>query len=178
MRNQRFYGYTGLSIILAALTAVITQNLSGYLGFAAGITALGSLGFYEMAERKASRTGKDRKMKVTSSFTKPFYELVILIPLLVTLISLDTSNISFPYLGFSVISAVLLAQLVEEKTVNQLRKNVKPQLGQKVRLGAVVLTLFLSTLNPFYVFYGMWIVGLTAAYDLFDIIYRSIQNDH
>lgn len=176
MRNQRFYGYTTLSVILAALTAVLIQNLSGYLGIIAGITALGALGFYELAERKASRTGKDQKMKVTAAFTKPFYELVILVPLLVKLISLDTSNVSFHYLGFSVIGAVLLTQLIEEKMVNRLRKTVKPQLGQKIRLSTVVLTLFLSTLNPFYIFYGMWIVGLTAAYDLFDIIYRSTRN--
>jgi len=176
VRNQLFYGYTALSVISAALTAVLIQNLSGYLGLAAGITALGALGLYELAERRASRTGKNPKMKVISSFMKPFYELVILVPLLVTLISLDVSNFLFQYLSFSVIGAVLLTQLVKEKMVNRLRKTFKPKLGQKIRLGTVILTLFLSSLNPFYIFYGVWIVGLTAAYDLFDIIYRSTRN--
>lgn len=173
MRNQRFYGYTALSLILAVLTAVLIHNLSDYLGMAAGITAIGALGSYELAERKSSRTGKDRYMKITSLFTKPFYEIIILVPILVKLISLDTSNISFQYLGFSVIGVVLLTQLIEEKMINRLRKSVKPRLGQKIRIGTVVLTLFLSSLNQFYIFYGMWIVGLTAAYDLLDTIYRS-----
>jgi uncharacterized membrane protein len=173
VRSQRFYSYTALSIILAALTAALIHNLSGYLGLVAGTTALGSLGFYELAERKASRTGKDRKMKITDSFTKPFYELLILIPMLVTLISLDLSNSSFQYLGFSVLSVVIFSQLVEEKTINRLRKTIRPQLGQKIRIGAIVLTLFLSVMNQFYIFYGLWIIGLTAVYDIFDIIYRS-----
>lgn len=176
MRNQQFYGYTVLSLISAVLTAILIQNLSGYLGVAAGITALGALTFYELAERKASRTGKTGKMKVTSSFIGPFYELIILVPLLVKLISLDTSNISFHFLGFSVLGSVLLAQLVEEKLLNKLRKTVKPQLGQQIRIGTIILALFLSSFNPFYIFYGMCIVGLTASYDLFDVIYRSTRN--
>ena len=175
MRNQRFYGYIALTILSAALTAFLVQNLSGYLGIAAGITALGSFVFYELAERKVSRTGKDRKMKITSSFTEPFYEILILAPILVNLISLDSSNISFQYLAFSVLGVVLLAQLVEEKMINRLKKSVKPSLGQKIRLSTTVMTLFLSALNPFYIFYGMLIVGLTAAYDLFDIIYRVVH---
>lgn len=161
-----------LTILSAALTAFLVQNLSTYLGIAAGITALGSLVFYELAERKASRTGKDRKMKIVSSFTEPFYEILILVPVLVNLISLDSSSLLFQYLAFSVIGIVILAQLVEEKMINRLKKSVKPKLGQKVRLSTTAMTLFLSALNPFYIFYGMLIVGLTAAYDLFGIIYR------
>lgn len=175
MRNQRFYGYTALSIVSAVLTAVLIQNLSGYLGVVAGLTALGALGFYELAERKASRTGKDRNMKITSSLTQPLYELVILVPLLVKLVNLDLSNPMFQYLGFSVISSVLLIQLTEEKMINKLRKNLKPKFGQQVRISTIVLTLFLSVLNSFYIFYGMAIVGISTAYDLFDIIYRSTR---
>lgn len=175
MRNRRFYGYTALSLILAVITAVLIQNLSNYLGLAAGITAIGALGFYELSERKASRTGKDRNMKIASLFTKPFYEIIILVSIMVSLISLDTSNLSFQYLGLSVIGAVLLTQLIEEKMINRLRTSVKPRLGQKIRVGTIVLTLFLSSLNQFYIFYGMLIVGLTAAYDVLDIIYRSIR---
>lgn len=169
MKNQRFYGYTALSLVFAIGTVLAIHNLSIHSGIVAGVAALASIGFYELAEKQANRTGKDKRTKITLSISQPAYEILILGAVLAT-------NIVPVYLAISVISAVLLSQLVEEKIINKLRQSIQPRFGQRTRVGVTVLTLFLSALNQLYIFYGMWIVGIIAIYDLSDIIYRSIRN--
>jgi arginine exporter protein ArgO len=115
-------------------------------------------------------------MKILSSITEPLYELIILIPVIISLISLDSTNLYFQYLGVSVLGLVIFNQLVEQKLINKLRKTIKPKFGQYVRISTLALTLFLTFLNPFYVFYGIWIIGLISAYDLLEMIYRSVAD--
>jgi hypothetical protein len=168
VKNRRFYSYIALSILLAAATAVLIQNLSFHTGLIAGITAFASLGFYELSEKQANRTGKNQKIKISLSLSKPFYEILILC-------GVSVANIIPAYLAVSVISAVMLSQLLRETTINQLRKNIPPRFGQRIRVLLTALTISLSVFNPFYLFYGMWLIGGLAAYDLLDIIYRSLR---
>lgn len=174
MRNNRFYTYIVLTLISALISAALAQNLSGVTGLIAGFTTLTAVGFFEIAERKANRTGKNIEMKVISSITEPLYELIILIPVVVSLISLDSTNLYFQYLGISVLGLVIFNQLIKEKLINELRKTLKPKFGQYVRVSTLGLTLFLTFLNPFYVFYGIWIIGVISVYDLLEMVYRSI----
>lgn len=169
MKKPRFYSYTAISLILAALTALLIQNLPDYGGLAAGITAIASFGFYELSEKHANRTGKDRNMKTTLSVSRPVYEVIILAGALL-------SNIVPAYTAIFVISTVLLSQLIEEKTISQLRKNLKPRFNQRTRIELTALALFLSFFNQFYLLYGMLIVGILALYNIFDMIYRSTRN--
>jgi arginine exporter protein ArgO len=176
VRNSRFYIYVVLALISAVTTAALAQNLSGHIGLIAGLTTLNAAAFFEMAERKASRTGKNSEMKILSSITEPLYELIILIPVIISLISLDSTNLYFQYLGVSVLGLVIFNQLVKQKLINKLRKTIKPKFGQYVRISTLALTLFLTFLNPFYIFYGIWIIGLISAYDLLEMIYRSVAD--
>lgn len=169
MRNPYFYLYTALSLVSAAATFMVSREPASYTGIAAGVAAAASYGFFELAERQASSLGKTRGIKIALSFTKPVYEILVLSAALL-------SGIVPQYLAVSVIGIVLLTQLFQEKMLARLQQNLDPRIGQPARIGAVVLTFLLSTLNQFYIFYGMWIIGVMAAYDLADILYRSIQN--
>ena len=175
MRNQRFYIYTVFSVLTAFLSGILISDflISSRIGSLMAVIV--SFILYELAERTASRSSKDKFMKATLASVKPFYELVILIPVIVTLISIDTSSLLFQYLGISTVGAILLSQIVEEKTVNKMRRTVRPRLGQKVRMGTIIITLIFSVSNDFYIFYGILLLFLSALYDLVYMLAGSVQ---
>lgn len=169
MKNQRFYLYAVLSILSSVTTALLLHSLPRYGSITAGLTALAALGFSELAEKQAKRYGKTRNIKASLSIIKPLYEILILIGTL-------SLSVVTNYLAVFTAATVLFSQLTQEKMVNKLRQTIQPRLGQKLRVGITSLTIFLSSINSYYLFYGMWVVGGMAVYDILYIIYRSIRN--
>lgn len=168
MENQKFYLYIVSALISAALTAFFLNSGLEYKGIAAAVTSLAALKLVQNADREASRQGRTRKIKVSTSVVKPLYEIIILYAAL-------TSAAVSKELAVAVLGSVLLIQLIRSELVNQLRQTVRPQIGQDIRISVAAATYIMSTINPFYIFYGMAIVGFLAAYDLVDLLYRSLN---
>ena len=167
MENQEFYLYTALSLISGALAPLAYLNFDS--GLFAGASSLAALGFFELALNHANSTGKTDRIKIALSTVKPIYEILVLL-------AITTSSFVPPLLGFAVISGVLLSQVLRHSLTNQLRQSIKPQLGQRFRVGVAGITYIMASANPFYVFYGAAVIGAIALYDVIYILYRALES--
>lgn len=168
MQNQNFYTYTVLAITLASLSIISFHQLETYSGITAGILALTSLTTTKLALQHGKNRVKNNKLKITAIILPLLYELVLLA-------GINLSTTIPRYLAITSLVAVLGTEVIKTSLAKELRKTIKPFIGQETRVLILSTGLILSELNVFYIVYAVALVTIASIYDTLEITYKQLN---
>ncbi|MFB6204484.1 MAG: hypothetical protein ABEJ75_02470 [Candidatus Nanohaloarchaea archaeon] len=160
MRELYFNAGTGTGVLSAVFAGLAINQ--GY-SLLAALLALGSLAAITYTESRSRQEGRDRQEKFLITFSAIFYEVVMLVGLLVT------EPVSI-HLAVLVLAVIFASEALSLELLQEMQQNFELALGSEIRVIAVAVTFFASYFNPAYLYWGTLLVGLIAFYDFGDIL--------
>ncbi len=165
-RTSFYLSVTGAVLLALVSASVLTTELAykALLAAALGFTAFLLMKY---ADRSSRKTGRDDRMKTTFISASILYELLLFLGVAST--AVITEN---PEIGFIALAGIALAESLDLELTQQLKSTVSQDLGRNARVLVLVASTAAYHFQPYYLFYGVALVFLIAAYDSLRLIHQ------
>jgi len=167
VKNKEFYFYTVLTIVTATATATTFNTVENYQGVISGLLALITLLTSKKTLENTKIKIRSPESKITTAFLPLTYELIIIT-------GINLSKVIPRYLVIASTASIIIYNFTEKTISKELRKTVKPAIGEKTRIIVLSIGLILTTINITYITYAMALITVLSIYDTLEMIYRQI----